>query len=234
MEVEEYARNLGADVFGVADLDLLRDYPVHPPNLLDRFTRGIVIGVRLNDAVFNGLPETRSVYGRQYQIANDRLDHIAFEVARWIERRGYRAMPIPASKILKDLHWRSYISHKAIARAAGVGWIGKSLLLVTKEHGPRIRLASILTDMPLESGEPVKRYCGKCTECIDNCIVGALKNSEFEDYPARDEVFEVDRCAEKLKEFAGDPDIGFMVCGICIKVCPWGKKRELTGRTKIV
>ncbi|WP_456370845.1 4Fe-4S double cluster binding domain-containing protein [Geoglobus sp.] len=226
MEVEDVARELGADVFGGADLKSLREYPVHPPTLLDRFTRGIVIGVRLNDSVFDGLPETRSLYGRQYQVANDRLDQIAFEVARHIERKGYRALPIPASKILKDLHWRSYISHKAIARAAGVGWIGKSLLLVTKEHGPRIRLASVLTDMPLEAGEPVKRYCGRCTECIDHCIVGALRDSEFEDYPVREDVFDVDRCAGKLREFASDPDIGFMVCGICVKVCPWGKRRR--------
>jgi epoxyqueuosine reductase QueG len=224
--VEEYVKKLGADIFGVADLDLIRDYPVEPPGLLDSFTRGIVVGVRLNDAIFDGLPETRPLYGRQYQIANDRLDQIAFELARFIEKSGYRALPIPASKVLKEMHWRSFISHKAIARAAGVGWIGKSLLLVTREHGPRIRMASILTDMPLEAGEPVKRRCGRCRECVDNCIVNAISDSEFDEYPVREEVFDVDRCAEKLQEFASDPDIGFMVCGICIKVCPWGRRKK--------
>ncbi len=224
MDVEEFAKSLGADVFGVADLELLRDYPVYPENLLDGLTRGIVIGVRLSDAVFDGLPETRPLYAKQYQVANDRLDRMAFEIARMVERNGHRAIPIPASKMLKDLHWSSFISHKAIARAAGVGWIGKNLLLVTKEHGPRIRMASILTDMPLESGEPVKRRCGKCRECIESCIVNALKESDFQDYPRREDVLDVDRCAEKLKEFASDPDIGFMVCGICVRVCPYGKR----------
>ncbi|AIY90265.1 4Fe-4S double cluster binding domain-containing protein [Geoglobus acetivorans] len=225
LNLEEMKERLGIDVMGVADLDSLRSYSTYPENLLEKFTRGIVIGVRLNDAVFDGLPESRSIYARQYQIANDRLDHAAFEISREIEKQGFKAMPVPASRIIEGLHWRSYISHKAIARAAGVGWIGKNLLLVTKEHGPRIRMASILTDMPLVTGEPVKRRCGKCRECIENCIVGALRDSEFEDYPVREDVFDVDRCAGKLKEFASDRNIGAMVCGICIKVCPWGKRR---------
>ena len=225
MEIEEYAKELGADVFGVADLELLRDYPVYPENLLNGFTRGIVIGVKLSDAVFDGLPETRPLYAKQYQVANDRLDRMAFEIARTIEKMGYNAIPIPASKILKDLHWSSFISHKAIARAAGVGWIGKNLLLITEEFGPRIRMATILTDMPLDTGHPVKRKCGKCRECIESCIVNALSEVDFEDYPKREDALNVDRCAEKLEEYASDPDIGFMVCGICVKVCPWGKKR---------
>ncbi len=233
MEIEEYAKSLGADVFGVADLELLKDYPVYPENLLEKFIRGIVIGVKLSDAVFDGLPETRGLYAKQYQVANDRLDRMAFEIARMIEKMGYNAIPIPASKMLKDLHWSSFISHKAVARAAGVGWIGKNLLLVTKEHGPRIRMATILTDMLLEPGEPVKRRCGKCRECIDSCIVNALKEVDFENYPKREEVLDVDRCAEKLTEFASDPDIGFMVCGICVKVCPWGKRRKVNRSMRI-
>lgn len=225
LDAEEMKERFGLDVFGVADLSMLEDYPAYPENLLKGFTRGIVIGIRLSDAIFDGLPETRPLYARNYRVTNDMLDHTAFRIARIIERKGYRAMPIPASKIIEGLHWRSYISHKAIARMAGVGWIGKNLLLVTREHGPRVRLATILTDMPLEAGEPVRRRCGKCRECIDACIVGALKDSEFEDYPVREEVFDVDRCASKLLEFSSDKNIGEMVCGICIKVCPWGRKR---------
>ncbi len=51
--MEDLAKKLGADVFGVADLDLIRDYPTIPHNLLDGFTRGIVVGVKLSDAVFD-------------------------------------------------------------------------------------------------------------------------------------------------------------------------------------
>ncbi|WP_230972232.1 4Fe-4S double cluster binding domain-containing protein [Archaeoglobus neptunius] len=228
MDIEKAARDLGADVFGVADLDYVRGYETYPKTLLDGFDYGITIGVKLPDTVFDGLPESRPIYSREYVVANDILDNIAFRLSRFIEKMGYRALPIPASKIISKLYWRSYISHKAIARAAGVGWVGRNLLLITPEFGPRVRLASILTDMPLEAGKPLRNRCGVCRECIENCIVGALKYSDFADYPSsREDVFDVDTCASKLQEFAADPNIGTMVCGICIKVCPWGKKNKV-------
>jgi epoxyqueuosine reductase QueG len=52
-----------------------------------------------------------------------------------------------------------------------------------------------------------------------------LKDVNFTDYPAREEVLDVEKCASKLQEFAKNPDIGNMVCGICIKACPWGKRK---------
>jgi len=117
MEIEEYAKVLGADVFGIADLEILKDYPTYPPKLLNKYTRGVSIGVKISDDVFDGLPETRPIYARQYQVVNDLLDKIAVKLSRYIEKKGYKALPIPASKIIKGLNWRSFISHKAIARA---------------------------------------------------------------------------------------------------------------------
>ncbi len=226
MDIEEMAVKLGADVFGVADLDLLKDYPTYPENLLSKFKRGIVVGIKLPDVVFDSLPQSLPIYASFYSAANRTLDWMTLRLCRVIERSGYRALPIPASKIVSKLHWRSFISHKAIARSAGVGWIGKSLLLVTPEFGPRVRLATILTDMPLESGEPAKNRCGDCRECIENCVVGAIKDASFEDFPNRADVFDADKCAAKLKENAANPDVGEMVCGICIKVCPYGQKES--------
>ena len=66
-------------------------------------------------------------------------------------------------------HWHSYISHKAVAIAAGVGWQGKSLVVVNREHGPRIRLATILTNLRLEPDEPITNLCGACSSCAEAC-----------------------------------------------------------------
>ena len=227
MELKKLASNLGADLFGVADLKHLKNYPSIPSNLLEKYSAGIVIAIKIPDDVIDGLPVTRPLYATQYRIINEKLDMICSEIARYIEGEGYRALPIPASKILKGTNWRSFISHKAIARAAGVGWIGKSLLLITEEYGPRVRFASILTDMPLEPGDPYENKCGECRECIEACTAKALVDSYFRDYPRiREEFFRIDRCVELLKSYEADPDIGYMVCGICVKVCPWGKKKE--------
>jgi len=223
-ELIEQAYKLGVDTFGVADLELLSEYDTYPKDLLENYSRGISIGLKVPDEVIEKLPESRAIYAKYYVMINDRLDFIAYNLSRLLESKKYKALPIPASKPLKDLKWRSFISHRAIARTAGVGWIGKSLNLITKEYGPRIRFSSILTNAPLEMGKPLENKCGECQNCIDSCIVGALKIASFKDYPEERELsLDVDKCASKLQEFSKDPDLNVMVCGICLKVCPWGK-----------
>lgn len=220
----ELAYKLRIDTFGIANLELLCEYETYPKDLLESYTRGISIGLKVPDEVLEKLPESMPIYAKHYVMINDRLDLIAYEITKFLESRKYKALPIPASKSLKDLKWRSYISHRAIARTAGVGWIGKSLNLITKEYGPRIRFASILTNAPLEMGKPLENNCGECQKCIDSCIVGALNNTSFKYYPKERELaFDIDKCVSKLQEFSKDPDIGVTVCGICLKVCPWGK-----------
>jgi len=223
-ELIELAYKLRVDTFGIADLELLCGYETYPKDLLESYTRGISVGLKVPDDVFEKLPESRPIYAKHYVMINDRLDLIAYEITKFLESKKYKALPVPASKPLKDLKWRSYISHRAIARTAGVGWIGKSLNLITKEHGPRVRFASILTNAPLEIGKPLENNCGECQNCIDSCIVGALNSTSFKDYPKERELaLDIDKCVSKLQEFSKDPDIGVMVCGICLKVCPWGK-----------
>ena len=166
---------------------------------------------------------------------NDRIDFIAYTLSRFLESKKYKALSIPASKPLNDLKWGSFISHRAIARTAGVGWIGKSLNLITKEYGPKIRFASILKNAPLEMGKPLENKCGECQKCIDNCIVGALKNTEFKDYPKEREVYlDVNKCVSNLQEFSKDPDLRVMICGICIKVCPEGKINKYLDLFKLI
>jgi epoxyqueuosine reductase len=83
-------------------------------------------------------------------------------------------------------------SHKLVAHLAGLGWIGKSCLLVTLEVGPRVRWASVLTDAPLMAGEPLEERCGECRGCVEVCPVGAFSGrSFFSDEPraARLDVF---------------------------------------------
>jgi len=224
--IKKYSINKGADLFGICDLDPLEDHKTIPKNLLEDYTNGIVIGLNLGQEIFDKLPESRSIYGQIYKISNRKLDSISFDISRIIRNKRYKALQIPASKDLENTFHRSYISHKAIAREAGLGWIGKSLLFINENYGPRVRLASVLTDMPFDiENKPMKSKCGECTQCIDSCIVEALKESDFSDYPKERNCFDVEKCAQKLKEFESDPEIGKSVCGICIKACPVGRSR---------
>ncbi|MCK9565162.1 MAG: hypothetical protein M0Q43_03825 [Methanothrix sp.] len=64
-------------------------------------------------------------------------------------------------------------SHKLAAHMAGLGWIGKSCLLITPEAGPRVRWASVLTDAPMKAtGYAMAERCGECRKCVDVCPHG--------------------------------------------------------------
>jgi epoxyqueuosine reductase len=230
----DYTKNIKADIIksganlvGIADVVPLKKLKLDPSNLLDPFCRAISIAIRLPDSVFDQIIDRpTAIYASVYQSANRILDEIAFHCANVLQADGFKALPIPASQVLDKQNWYGAISHKAVARMAGLGWQGKSLLLVTPDYGPRVRLVTVLTDAPLEAESPIKNRCGECTLCRDACPAGAIKGISIKDnYKNREEALYFSRCVEKLTgEFSKLPNIGALICGICIKVCPFGNK----------
>ncbi|OQX24812.1 MAG: 4Fe-4S ferredoxin [Desulfobacteraceae bacterium IS3] len=219
----------GADIVGVADAEPLKALRTDPPDLLNPFTRAISIAVQMPVAVFEMISDKPTpIYASVYQTANRILDEIAFRTAIMLQTDGFFSLPIPASQVLDKKDWYGAISHKAVARMAGLGWQGKNLLLITPRYGSRVRLATILTKAPLNADAPVENRCGKCTSCKDACPAGAIKGVGTQShYENRDEAMFFSKCAEKLEEdFAKLPEIGTQICGICIKVCPFGRKKD--------
>ncbi len=234
-DLKTAVKEFGADLVGVADLQQLREARTIPGGLLDPFSRAVSFGVHVPLAVFETVGDRPTpLYSSVYQTANRLLDEIGFKASKRLQGQGYPALPIPASQVLDRDSWHAAISHKAVARVAGLGWQGKSLLLVTPEYGPRVRLATVLTDAPLAVDAPKPNRCGSCTACRDACPVGAIKGTGTADhYRTRNHALHFESCVEKLtKEFAPMPDIGHPICGICIKVCPFGirPRRRTTGR----
>jgi epoxyqueuosine reductase QueG len=218
---------LGADLVGVADVEPFKQARVTPPDLLNPYSRAVSIGVRLPAAVFEQIMDRPTpLYASVYRTANRLLDQIAFRTAGILQRSGFDALPIPASQVLDKKNWNGALSHKAVGRMAGLGWQGKSLLLVNPLYGPRIRLATVLTNAPLTTDRPIKNRCGKCILCRDACPVGAIKGvGTKKRYENRSKAIHLGRCAEKLAgEFSKLPDVGAPICGICIKVCPFGRQ----------
>lgn len=226
--IKSKIRDRGADLVGVADTRALSELPVNPPGLLHGFTRAVSMAVQLPVSVFDSISDSPTpVYTAAYKTANRILDELAYKTAVSLQKDGYTGLPIPASQILDREHWQAAISHKAVARMAGLGWQGKNLLLVTPQFGPRVRLVTVLTDAPLAAEMPVKNRCGRCMLCRDACPAKAIKGVKTLDhYKDREEALYFSRCVDKLtKEFAALPEIAAPVCGICIKVCPFGRKR---------
>jgi len=226
-KIKQQARSLGADLVGIADLQLLQGIETTPADLLAPYDRAISLAVKLPNAVFEQLDDRPTpLYAQVYLNVNALLDQIALKLTTWIEARGGKALPIPASQPLDMQNFTAHLSAKAVANVAGLGWQGKSLLIVTPEFGPRVRLVTILTDLPLVADKPLKNRCGNCTACTEACVARAIRNVNVEfHYASRDEALDFSKCAEKLvHEFKNLPLVEKPICGICIKVCPWGRR----------
>ena len=229
-DIKSFCKSNGADLVGIANLEPFKNgWIVLPQNLLEPYTRAISIAMRVDDDIINAISDGPTPeYAQHYRSVNASLDRIASQLVQWIIDKGFNAMAIPASHIVDENDLLGSISHKAVARMAGIGWQGKSLLIISPEYGPRIRLATVLTDMPLEIDQPLKNRCGRCMECAKACPASAIKNVSTENhYESRDDAIHLEKCHGKLCEFKARPNVGALICGVCIKVCPFGKKLRL-------
>ncbi len=115
--------------------------------------------------------------------------------------------------------------HKTVATRAGLGWIGKSALLVTCEYGSAIRLASVLTDAPLPVGTPTNHsLCGDCHACVDACPGRAIKGVSWQVGMFRDELYDALACRETCLKQSAKLGIQRTICGVCINACPWTRQ----------
>jgi epoxyqueuosine reductase QueG len=227
-ELKSFCKLKGCDLAGVADLEPFRGtLPVIPGDLLDEYSFALSIGVSLDREIISSISDMPTPqYAQHCRDINAVLNNIAEQIVQWITERGFKARAISASFKIDDEQLLGNISHKAVARMAGLGWQGKSLLIVTPEFGPRVRLATVLTDMQLETDAPLRNRCGKCSKCADSCPALAIRNvSTDSNYSDREAAINLQKCHNKLLEFQTIPDIGYTFCGVCISACPYEKNR---------
>jgi len=220
--IKALCRQWGGSLFGVADLRSFRKEEILlPASLTDRLPYGISVGFHLSDFILEEIEhQPTPLYFHHYQRVNILLDTIGLIVTSAIQDDGYRAVPIPASQIVDWKTQKSHLSHKHMAQAAGLGWIGRNNLLVNEQFGSRIRLVTILTDIPFVVSPPTLRDCGSCLDCLSVCPAGAIK--------VRQEEFDHLRCYEQLKTFAKTLHFSHNICGVCVKACKGFK--GLSGR----
>jgi epoxyqueuosine reductase len=213
----------GGTLLGVADLSSFKkDQILLPSRLRDQVPLGISIGYRLSDAILEGIErEPIPLYFHHYQRINILLDTIGLVVTSAIQTLGHQALPIAASQLVDWKNQSGHLSHKHVARAAGLGWIGRNNLLVNETFGSRIRLVTILTDLPLVINAPSLMDCGSCRDCLSVCPAGAISD--------RQEDFNHLRCYEQLRTFAKTLHFSHNICGVCVKACKGFKGARVSG-----
>ncbi len=146
---------------------------------------------------------------------------------RMLKAKGFRTLAIPPDSdrrkdtFISKLY--SLFNHKMAATTAGLGWIGKNGLLISPDHGPRLSLATVLTDAPIEADKAMEySWCGDCTLCVDHCPSRAITGAQWSRATPFIELVRLDACrSHKITKRAteGKPN-----CGLCINICPYGRK----------
>lgn len=228
--IEKIAKQYGITYFGVADLsDDCDAIWEQGGDIVSKYPYSISLGIPLMNEIVDQLPnrEQKAVslnYKQHaYDIINQRLDITSSIISSFIQAEGFWALPIPAAERSDDERICASFSHKLGARLAGLGWIGKSCLLVTPKHGPRVRWTSILTDAPLTpTGKPMEKKCGECSCCVDICPARAFSGRNFYVGEPRETRFDARKCEKYFNEMKADGRLA--VCGMCLYICPYGKK----------
>lgn len=201
-------------LWGVADLQEL------DPMQRQGLPYGICFAIALE--VFPNTGNASEAYYREYRALNQRLKEIGYALEAAILEKGFRAYSLARNRQSDD--YRTALPFKTLATRAGLGWIGKSSLLVTREYGSAVRLHGVLTDLPLVPNEPASGRCGNCRTCADACPGRAISGRDWHIGMDRDELIDPHACKQTVVERGKEMGVTVGSCGICVAVCPWTKR----------
>jgi len=159
----------------------------------------------------------------EYLRKEEQIENLADWLSYYLREKGYNAHSqsaknnkkcgyIESAYIDPDVQEGiSILPQKSIARIAGLGFIGKNNLFITKEYGCAFVMCSVLTDAPLitENHSIVQSSCGACDACVNACPANALLGNEWTINGGRENVVDVSKCCCPLR---------------CMFSCPWTLK----------
>ncbi|WP_432277824.1 tRNA epoxyqueuosine(34) reductase QueG [Lysobacter stagni] len=249
--VRELAREFGFQRCGIAGIELgqdeahLRDWlaqglygsmdwmarhgelRARPQELHPGTIRVISVGLdygRDGDEAWATLDDAERAYVARYALGRDyhklmrqRLQRLADRIAEDFGAFGHRVF-VDSAPVLE----------RALARNAGLGWIGKHTCLIDKDGGSFFFLGEIYVDLPLPVDPPASAHCGTCRRCIDICPTQAIVAPYRLDARRCISYLTIEHegvIPEDLRAPIGNRIFG---CDDCQLVCPWNKFAQRT------
>ena len=197
----------------------IRDSPkgYHPLDVLPTCKSVISFGCRF--PVGTLLSKSHIPYTRVRNSITPKMDAIALDFCIEMEKRQIVCVPIPTNESQWDDttdRWRSIVSQKHAAQAAGLGTIGRHSLLITPEFGSMIWLGMVLTEQELEPDERKENMCSNCSLCVEVCPANALEAPEIKQQICWNYAFGDD---EQKKAW-------LISCHKCRDICPYNLGSE--------
>ena len=220
--IKGFARHLGADLVGVCRLDPRWAYSHRGEIFYDNWDDwgkeiplplpfAIVVAVEMDAELVRGAPHTSSVVESGVNYAKGA--YISTVLASFIAHLGYPAVAH---------HLRHYdLVLVPVAVDAGLGELGRFGYLITKEFGPRVRLAAVTTSLPLVPDKPVdlgaQEFCARCLKCANTCPSNSIPGGEKVVFNGVEKwKLDEEGCFDYWSKVGTD-------CNICMGVCPYSR-----------
>ena len=179
--LRKFIKKLEIDIYGVADMQLLKEmetgFPTDLKKFINMFPYAIVLGAQYEKLGKKASGGETAMF----------LENAAFSIMEYLENKGYRQLIIHTEDEFDPINRLGFMSLKTLTKTAGLGWQGRSLLIISPECGPLHRLIAILTDLPLQTNQVIENECGTCRKCVEACPKNALTFVSFNDHPSRRE-----------------------------------------------
>lgn len=163
---------------------------------------------------------SRYAVGRDYhKVIRAKIQSLATQIEDVTGKFGYRAFVDSAP-----------VMEKALARNAGLGWIGKHTNLINPKAGSWFFLGELYTDLPLTIDNPFTTdHCGSCSACIDICPTGAITGPYQLDARRCISYLTIELRGSIPEEYRSQIGNRIFGCDDCQLICPWNRFAKNTG-----
>jgi epoxyqueuosine reductase len=206
-EIEKYAKSLGISSIGFTKV---KETHMFKESII-LFDNAMVFTMEMKKSEIELAPSIRTiqeVFRTYYE-----LGKAVNLIAELLREKGFNAQPIPAIG--------SNLNLAVLARDAGLGGFGKNGLIITKEFGPSVRLAAVLTDienLPMNQDlkhDWIQDFCDQCNMCVKKCPAGAIYEKPISLPDHSEQHIDYKKCIVPFTKQNG--------CSVCIKECTFFK-----------
>jgi reductive dehalogenase len=214
-DIKDHALSFGADMVGVSEVNPA--YVFEGSEVPHKYAISLLMEMEYDKIKTAPSLESRIETLRVYYV----LGEVTMRLAAYIRSLGYPAI----AHLPRSYPFNPALLHVPFAVAAGLGEFGRIGLLVTERFGPRLRLGTVTTDMPIEVDKPVTRgipdFCETCGICAYTCPGKAISSEKHVVRGVNKYVIDTKKCHSEMER------IKPKTCLICVRVCPYSRLQEV-------